>query len=143
MFCWAWPTSAIRCLPCPSRPRCAAEALDEVGLLDRATAWASRLSGGERQRVGLARALVRRPGLLLGDEPFASADPTLVRHLSDELRDAVARSGLTVIIVPHQIDTALALADRAFLNTLRSIPGVVWGVIFVGGRVRALFLTRE
>jgi phosphonate transport system ATP-binding protein len=98
-----WPT-AMR--------RRAAEALDEVGLLDRATAWASRLSGGERQRVGLARALVRRPGLLLGDEPFASVDPTLVRHLSDELRRAVTRSGLTVVIVMHQIDTALALADR-------------------------------
>ncbi|HLN22355.1 MAG TPA: ATP-binding cassette domain-containing protein [Patescibacteria group bacterium] len=98
-----WPT-ALR--------RRAAEALDEVGLLDRATAWASRLSGGERQRVGLARALVRRPGLLLGDEPFSSVDPMLVRHLSDELRRAVTRSGLTVVIVLHQIDTALALADR-------------------------------
>lgn len=100
-------------LPWPQEHRRrAAEALADVGLLERATAWAGRLSGGERQRVGLARALVRRPSLLLGDEPFASVDPTLVRHFSGEIRRAVSRSGLTVVIVLHQIETALALADR-------------------------------
>lgn len=96
----------------PEHRRRAAEALADVGLLDRATARTGRLSGGERQRVGLARALVRRPSLLLGDEPFASVDPTLVRHFSGEIRRAVSRSGLTVVIVLHQIDTALTLADR-------------------------------
>jgi phosphonate transport system ATP-binding protein len=72
----------------------------------------SQLSGGERQRVGVARALVRRPALLLADEPFASVDPTLVRQLSEEFRRAVARSGVTIVIVLHQIETALAMADR-------------------------------
>jgi phosphonate transport system ATP-binding protein len=90
----------------------AAEALDEVSLLHRATARVSQLSGGERQRVGVARALVRRPALLLADEPFASVDPALVHQLSEEFRRAVARSGVTIVIVLHQIETALAMADR-------------------------------
>jgi phosphonate transport system ATP-binding protein len=90
----------------------AAEALRDVGLLDRAATRVSRLSGGERQRVGIARALVRRPDLLLADEPFASVDVTLVRQLSQELVNAVSRTGMTVVIVLHQIDIARALADR-------------------------------
>jgi phosphonate transport system ATP-binding protein len=92
--------------------RQAAQALEEVGLLYRASALVRDLSGGERQRIGLARALVRKPRLLLGDEPFASADPVLVRRFGDELRRAVERSGLTVVLVLHQLDVALRLADR-------------------------------
>lgn len=92
--------------------RQAAAALDEVGLLHRATARTAQLSGGERQRVGVARALVRQPQLLLGDEPFASVDPILVRQLSVTFRELVAESGMTVVLVMHQIDTALALADK-------------------------------
>jgi phosphonate transport system ATP-binding protein len=100
-------------LPWPEAMRLrAAEALDEVGMLRHATDRVSELSGGERQRVGVARALVRRPSLLLADEPFASVDPTLVRQLSEEFRRAVARSGVTIVIVLHQIETALAMADR-------------------------------
>ncbi len=92
--------------------RRAAEALDGVGLLHRAATRTLHLSGGERQRVGVARALVRRPRLLLGDEPFASVDPTLVRRLGDEFRDLAVRSGVTVVLVLHQIETARAIADH-------------------------------
>ena len=92
--------------------RRAAQALDEVGLLHRAGARADTLSGGERQRVGVARALVRRPSLLLGDEPFASVDPALVRQMSAEFRALVGRAGLTVVLVLHQLETARLLADR-------------------------------
>jgi phosphonate transport system ATP-binding protein len=100
-------------LPWPkAMRRRAAMALDEVGLLDRAMARTSELSGGERQRVGVARALVRRPSLLLGDEPFSAVDPPLVHQLSGIFRHAVRQTGLTVVIVLHQVDIALALADQ-------------------------------
>ena len=100
-------------LPWPRAAReRAAQALDEVGLLERATTRTGRLSGGERQRVGIARALVRRPRLLLGDEPFASVDPALARRLAAEFRRLVTRDGLTVILALHQLEIARALADR-------------------------------
>ena len=99
----------------------AADALEEVGLLHSANKRVAQMSGGERQRVGIARALVRRPRLLLADEPFASVDRTLVRQMSDALLGAVARSGLTVVIVLHQIETALAMADKV----IGLVPGGV------------------
>ena len=102
-------------------------ALDEVGLLHRAHQRTQSLSGGERQRVGIARALVRQPCLLLADEPFASVDTSLVIHFSQKLRQTVLRSGLTLVIVLHQLETALAMADR--------IVGLVDGrIVFNGAR---------
>jgi phosphonate transport system ATP-binding protein len=92
--------------------RRAAQALDEVGLLNRATTRTGHLSGGERQRVGIARALVRCPCLLLGDEPFASVDSALARRLGEDIRRLVARGGLTVVLVLHQLQMARTLADR-------------------------------
>ena len=100
-------------LPWPQTMRQrAVHALHEVGLLGKATTRISRLSGGERQRVGIARALVRQPRLLLGDEPFASVDPMLARRLGEEFRRLVIRNGLTVILVLHQLDVARRLADH-------------------------------
>ncbi len=90
----------------------AASALDDVGLLAHAHDRVARLSGGERQRVGVARALVRQPQLLLGDEPFSAVDPSLVAHLGHTLRQQVQQHGLTVVLVMHQMDIALALADK-------------------------------
>lgn len=90
----------------------AAVSLAHVGLLHRAYDRVDRLSGGERQRVGFARALVRRPRILLADEPFAAIDPSLVRHLGDALRRAVVDDGVTLVIVLHQIEVARTLADR-------------------------------
>ncbi len=99
-------------LPWPAQAqRRAAEALDSVGLLDCARRRTNCLSGGERQRVGIARALIRRPRILLGDEPFAAIDPALSRELGDQLR-ALADGGLTVILVLHQLQLARQLADR-------------------------------
>lgn len=92
--------------------RAAAVALADVGLLHRATERVGRLSGGERQRVGLARALVRQPRLLLADEPFASVDPVLADRFSSMLRRLVVDRGVTLVIVLHQMHTARILADR-------------------------------
>jgi phosphonate transport system ATP-binding protein len=98
-----WPLSA--------RER-AARALSDVGLLDRAFERVEKLSGGEQQRIGLARALIRNPRILLGDEPFSSLDPLRARQLGEDLRALAMRDGVTVVLVIHQIHLARALADR-------------------------------
>lgn len=100
----------LRPWPRESRRR-AAEALDSVGLLHLAQSRVAKLSGGERQRVGVARALARRPTLLLGDEPFSSVDPILVQQLGEMLRDAIAVSGTTIVIVVHQLEAVSRFAD--------------------------------
>jgi phosphonate transport system ATP-binding protein len=89
----------------------AALALAQVGLLHRAGVRAGNLSGGERQRVAIARALIGRPLLVLGDEPFAAIDPALTRRFCEELRALAAGSGTTVVLVLHQIEVALRVAD--------------------------------
>jgi sulfonate transport system ATP-binding protein len=88
-------------------------ALDEVGLRGHAGAWPRTLSGGEAQRVALARALVRKPGLLLLDEPFAALD-ALTRLRMHELVAALwQRHNPAVLLVTHDVDEAVLLADRA------------------------------
>lgn len=72
----------------------------------------ARLSGGERQRVALARALARRPRLLLLDEPLGALDPALRAELRAELRTELTTEGLPAIVVTHDLDDALALAER-------------------------------
>lgn len=100
-------------LPWPlALQRRAVEALRDVGLLPLAQRRVGNLSGGERQRVGIARALVRKPHILLGDEPFSALDPALSTHLGSELRSLAKSYGITVVLVLHQIELARALADR-------------------------------
>lgn len=95
----------------PFRRR-AAQALESVGLLHRANARAANLSGGERQRVGIARALVRKPLLLLGDEPFSAVDPALTRQLGDAFRSLAAGSEATAVLALHHMEVARHIADR-------------------------------
>jgi len=90
----------------------AAAALREVGLLRHAHARVANLSGGERQRVGIARAMVRQPRLLLGDEPFSALDSGLAASLGSLLKGYAQASGVTVVLVLHQLDMARRLADR-------------------------------
>jgi sulfonate transport system ATP-binding protein len=92
-------------------------ALAEVGLEDRAGDWPKNLSGGEAQRVALARALVREPGLLLLDEPFGALDALTRIKMHELLRDLCDRHHPTVLLVTHDVDEALALADRVIVLT--------------------------
>jgi sulfonate transport system ATP-binding protein len=87
-------------------------ALTEVGLAGHLDAWPKTLSGGEAQRVALARALVRTPQLLLLDEPFAALDALTRLKTQRLVRDLWARHGFTVLLVTHDVDESLLLADR-------------------------------
>lgn len=90
----------------------ALDALERVGLLDRALTRADALSGGQQQRVGIARALVQRPRLMLADEPVASLDPVTAARVLDLLARICREDGITAIVSLHQLDFARAYADR-------------------------------
>ncbi|QAY59368.1 ATP-binding cassette domain-containing protein [Microbacterium protaetiae] len=90
----------------------ARKALTEVGLAAHERAWPVTLSGGEAQRVALARALVRSPELLLLDEPFAALDALTRLKMQDLVADLCVRHGPAVLLVTHDVDEALRLADR-------------------------------
>ncbi|GLZ37585.1 ABC transporter ATP-binding protein [Actinokineospora sp. NBRC 105648] len=93
----------------------ALKALDEVRLADHADAWPRTLSGGEAQRVSLARALVREPGLLLLDEPFGALDALTRLAMHRLVEDLWQRHRPSVLLVTHDVDEALLLADRVLV----------------------------
>jgi sulfonate transport system ATP-binding protein len=92
-----------------------AAALHTVGLGDRADDWPAELSGGQRQRVALARALVHEPNLLLLDEPLGALD-ALTRIEMQQLIESLWRErGFTAVLVTHDVQEAVSLADRVLL----------------------------
>jgi osmoprotectant transport system ATP-binding protein len=94
----------------------AAEMIRLVGLQeDVAGRYPWQLSGGQRQRVGLARALAAEPGVLLMDEPFGALDPLTRAEMQTMLRELLRRVGKTTLIVTHDLEEALYLADRVVL----------------------------
>ncbi|GAB2441739.1 ABC transporter ATP-binding protein [Nocardia tengchongensis] len=90
-------------------------ALAEVQLDGKARQWPATLSGGEAQRAALARALVREPELLLLDEPFAALDALTRLQMQDLVGDLVARHRPAVLMVTHDVDEAVRLADRVLV----------------------------
>ncbi|WEF25594.1 ABC transporter ATP-binding protein [Paracoccus sp. S3-43] len=86
--------------------------LREVGLAGREASWPVELSGGEQQRVALARSLVREPELLLADEPFGALDALTRIRMHVLLKELCARHQPSVLLVTHDVDEAIALADR-------------------------------
>jgi sulfonate transport system ATP-binding protein len=98
-----------------------ARALARVGLTDKANAWPRELSGGQAQRVAIARALVPQPEVLLLDEPFSALDAFTRRDLQDHLLDLWADTRPTLVLVTHDVDEAVVLADRVLV--MRPRPG--------------------
>ncbi len=100
----------------PSYPKALREQafahLEEVGLAAQAFQRADTLSGGQQQRVAIARALMQDPEILLADEPVASLDPESSDQVMNLIREIGLRRGLTVVCSLHQVDLALAWADR-------------------------------
>lgn len=93
----------------------ALQVLEQVGLADRAQEWPARLSGGQRQRVALARALVHRPQLLLLDEPLGALDALTRIEMHRLIEQLWRQHGFTALLVTHDVQEAVALADRVVL----------------------------
>jgi len=89
-----------------------AEMLDLVGLADAAGRYPHELSGGQQQRVALARALAPAPALVLLDEPFSNLDASMRVQVRDEVRAILVTAGATAVVVTHDQEEALSLADR-------------------------------
>ncbi|HSC75225.1 MAG TPA: ATP-binding cassette domain-containing protein [Pseudomonadales bacterium] len=93
----------------------AKQVLQQVGLLDKADVWPATLSGGQRQRVALARALVHHPNLLLLDEPLGALDALTRIEMQQLIENLWQNNSFTAILVTHDVQEAIALADRILL----------------------------
>ncbi|SFJ19366.1 putative 2-aminoethylphosphonate ABC transporter ATP-binding protein [Bradyrhizobium sp. cf659] len=120
-----------------------AELLEMVGLPDIGGKFPAELSGGQQQRVALARALAPSPKLLLLDEPLSALDAKVRVHLREQIKDLQRRLGITTVMVTHDQEEALALADRIVVmnhGTVEQIgtPDEIYGrpaSLFVAGFV--------
>jgi NitT/TauT family transport system ATP-binding protein len=118
--------------PRPSKEQCReriARALDMVGLTGFEKSLPYELSGGMRQRVGIARALVSEPEILLMDEPFGAVDAMTREAMQAEFEAIIEETGQTVVFITHSIDEALTLADRVVVVSNR--PGRVMEIVDV------------
>jgi sulfonate transport system ATP-binding protein len=114
----------IRKLPAAERNQRIADILRDVGLDGHAGRWPRELSGGQQQRVSLARALVARPEVLFLDEPFSALDARTRANLQDHLIGLWQKRGLTIVLVTHDVEEAVFLADQVVL--MKPHPGRVF-----------------
>ena len=117
-------------LPADVQAERVARALDQVGLSHAAEFWPKALSGGMAQRIAIARALVRKPSVLLLDEPFSALDSFTKAALQDHLLDLWAEANFTIVAVTHDLQEAAYLADRVVV--MRGDPGGIHAELEVG-----------
>lgn len=98
--------------PAAEAEEVARDLLGKVGLADKADAWPAQLSGGQKQRVAVARALAMQPNIMLLDEVTSALDPEVVGEVLDVLRDLAHDSGMTMLLVTHEMGFAREIADR-------------------------------
>jgi NitT/TauT family transport system ATP-binding protein len=103
--------------------------IESVGLGGFERSYPHELSGGMRQRVGIARAMVTQPKLLLADEPFGALDAMTREVLQAQLEELVMNAGQTVIFITHSIDEAISLGDRIAVISHR--PGTIREIVSV------------
>ncbi|MEV6867804.1 ABC transporter ATP-binding protein [Streptosporangium subroseum] len=116
-------------VPKAERRRRIAGALELVGLVGFEKSYPHELSGGMRQRVGIARALVGEPEILLMDEPFGAVDAMTREAMQAELEKIIAETRQTVVFITHSIDEAITLGDRIVVVSNR--PGTIREIIDV------------
>ncbi|GAB2319069.1 phosphonate ABC transporter ATP-binding protein [Alkalibacterium sp. s-m-22] len=90
----------------------ALEALDKVGILDKAYNRVDQLSGGQQQRVALARTIAQNPDIILADEPVASLDPVTAKVVMDDFKRINQETNMSILINIHHVELALEYADR-------------------------------
>jgi phosphonate transport system ATP-binding protein len=90
----------------------ALEALDKVGILDKAYNRVDQLSGGQQQRVALARTIAQHPDVILADEPVASLDPVTAKVVMDDFKKINKETNISILINIHHVELALEYADR-------------------------------
>jgi len=93
----------------------AMQLLERVGILEQAKKFPGQLSGGQQQRVAIARALAMQPKIMLFDEPTSALDPEMVREVLDVMRSLAEDSGITMVVVTHEVGFAREVADRIVL----------------------------
>lgn len=108
---WSLPR-ALWSLVWPQAVPTAAQALAQVGIVDKLYTRTDRLSGGQQQRVALARVLVQDPAAILADEPISSVDPERSRAMMDLLRQLSETTGKTLVISLHEVEFAVKYCDR-------------------------------
>ena len=104
----------------------ALEALDKVGILDKAYIRADQLSGGQQQRVALARTLAQNPQIILADEPVAALNPVTAKKVMDDFKKINQEMNISILMNIHHVELALEYADR--------IIGIRSGKIIYDGR---------